>query len=171
MKNRNPKKIESSAREREENIMNIDEYKAIMKNAIASEVEARKFYEGVAEKVDDPYLKQLFNRLADEERMHRDILNKIYISNTIGQYFSETRDYKIAESVEEKPLSFDMKPADAMALAMQKEAAAVRQYTQMAEVCEDPDKKKVFLDLAAMEKEHKLKMENAFVDIGYPEVW
>ena len=31
--------------------------------------------------------------------------------------------------------------------------------------------KKVFLDLAVMELGDKLKMEKAFVNIGYPEVW
>lgn len=151
--------------------MNLSDYKAIIKNAIASEVEARRFYEGAAEKIENPHLKELFSSLADEERKHRDILNEIFMSNRIEQYFSETRDYKVAESVEEKPLSLDMKPADAIALAMHKEAEAVRQYTRMADMCDDPEKKKVFLDLASMEREHKLKMENAFVDIGYPEVW
>jgi rubrerythrin len=54
---------------------------------------------------------------------------------------------------------------------MKKEEAAMLQYTNLAETCPEPDKKKVFLDLAAMERGHKLKMENAFVDIGFPEVW
>jgi rubrerythrin len=64
-----------------------------------------------------------------------------------------------------------MKPADAIALAMKKEEEAMVQYKQMAESCSQPEKKQVFLDLAAMEQGHKQKMENAFVDIGYPEVW
>ena len=54
---------------------------------------------------------------------------------------------------------------------MKKEAAAMAQYTALAETCSEPDKKKIFLDLAAMERGHKLRMENAFVDIGFPEVW
>jgi rubrerythrin len=33
------------------------------------------------------------------------------------------------------------------------------------------DRKKLFYELAAMERGHKSKMESAFVDIGYPEVW
>jgi rubrerythrin len=45
------------------------------------------------------------------------------------------------------------------------------QYTALAEACPEPDKKKVFLDLASMERAHKLRMETAFVDIGFPEVW
>ena len=65
----------------------------------------------------------------------------------------------------------DMKPADAFALAMKKEADAMKQYSEMADLCDDDEKRQIFLDLAAMERDHKLKMESAFIDIGYPEVW
>jgi len=151
--------------------MNLSEYKEIIKKAIANEVEARAFYEDAAKTLKDPFLKNLFISLADEEKKHREILTRIYTSNTIGSYFSETRDYKVAETVDDVPLSMDMKPADAFALAMKKEDAAMKQYTAMAKMCEDDAKRQVFLDLAAMERNHKLKMESAFVDVGYPEVW
>jgi len=151
--------------------MNLSEYKEIIKQAIASEVEARKFYEDAANTLKDPYLKKLFTSLAEEEKKHRDILTQIYTSDTIDRYFSETRDYKVAETMEEPDLSIDMKPADAFALAMKKEEAAMKQYTEMANMCDDADKRQVFLDLAAMERDHKLKMETAFTDVGYPEVW
>jgi len=151
--------------------MHLSEYKDIIKQAIANEVEARKFYENAANPLAVPNLKSLFASLADEEKKHRDILTKIYTSNTIDRYFSETRDYKIAEPVDEPELSMDMNPADAFALAMKKEEEAMKQYAEMADLCDDADKRQVFLDLAAMERDHKLKMETAFTDIGYPEVW
>ncbi|MGD8846967.1 MAG: ferritin family protein [Desulfobacteraceae bacterium] len=47
----------------------------------------------------------------------------------------------------------------------------MRHYTELADVCTSAERKKLFYQLAAMEREHKNKMENAFVDIGYPEVW
>jgi rubrerythrin len=151
--------------------MNLTEYKEIIKEAIANEVEAKKFYADAANTLQDPYLKKLFFSLAEEEKKHRDILTKIYQSESVDRYFSETRDFKVAETVEEPALSMGMKPADAFALAMKKEEAAMKQYTAMAEMCDDGAKKQVFLDLAAMERDHKLKMETAFTDIGYPEVW
>ena len=115
--------------------------------------------------------KKLFLSLADEEKKHRDILTQIYTSNTIERYFTETRDYKVAETMDEPELNMDMQPADAFALAMKKEEAAMKQYTEMANLCDDAEKRQVFLDLAAMERDHKLKMEAAFTDVGYPEVW
>jgi rubrerythrin len=151
--------------------MNLNEYKEIIKQAIANEIEAMKFYQDAAKTLKDPYLQKLFASLAGEEMKHRDILSGIYKSNTIQSYFSETRDYRVAETMDEPALSMDMKPADAFALAMKKEEAAMKQYSEMAALCDDEAKRQVFLDLAAMERDHKLKMESAFVDVGYPEVW
>ena len=151
--------------------MNLSEYKDVIKFAMANEVEAQKFYADVAEKLSNKALKQMFLQFSEEEKKHREILKGIYVSNTIGDYFEEETDYKVSETVDEPELSIDMKPADAIALAMKKEEEAMLQYTAMAEDCPDAEKKKVFLDLAAMERGHKRKMEDAFVDIGYPEVW
>jgi rubrerythrin len=151
--------------------MNLSEYKEIIKQAIANEIEAHKFYKNAANTLADPHLKALFSSLADEEKKHREILTQIYSSSSIDRYFSETRDYKVAETVEAPALSLDMKPADAFALAMKKEEEAMKQYSEMADFCDDEEKRQVFLDLAAMERDHKLKMETAFTDIGYPEVW
>ena len=67
--------------------MNLSEYKEIIKQAVANEVEARKFYEDAANTLKDPYLKKLFASLAEEEKKHRDILTSIYASNTIDRYF------------------------------------------------------------------------------------
>ncbi len=151
--------------------MDLKEYREIIKQAIGNEIETRKFYENAAGTLKDTYLKELFITLAKEEEKHRKILIKVYSSDTIGRYFSEKRDYKVAETVDEPGLSMDMKPADAFALAMKKEEAAMKQYSEMADLCDDDEKKRIFLQLAAMERDHKLKMETAFTDIGYPEVW
>ena len=56
-------------------------------------------------------------------------------------------------------------------IAMKNEELAMKKYTALAENCDDPQLKKVFLDLASMERDHKFKMENSFVDVAYPEVW
>lgn len=151
--------------------MDLSEFKNVIKFAMANEVEAQNFYQEAAGKLEDRYLKSMFRQLAEEERGHREVLKKIYISNRIGEFFDESRDYKVSESVESPELSTRMKPADALALAMKKEEEAMVQYSELAASCPDADKKKVFLDLAAMERGHKMKMEKAFVDVGYPEVW
>jgi len=151
--------------------MILSEYKEIIKFAMQNEIEAKKFYEDVAAKMENAQLKQMFSEFAAEEDRHRKILNQIFTSNRIEDYFDAGQDYHVSEEIDEPKLSTDMKPADAIALAMKKEEEAMIQYKQMAASCPEPEKKQVFLDLAAMEQGHKQKMEHAFVDIGYPEVW
>jgi len=146
-------------------------YRNIIEFAIANEIEAEEFYSDAAKKVGDPYIKKMFNELADEEKRHQKILKGILARESIGGYFTEDRDYKVAETIEKPKLSTDMQPADAIALAVKNEEEAMKQYTGIAKACTDPDIEELFLDLAAMEREHKFKMEKAFVDIGYPEVW
>jgi rubrerythrin len=151
--------------------MNLDQYKEIIEFAIAGEIEAQEFYKDAANKVSVPYLKDMFEKFAKEEKGHEKILKGILVKDTINQYFKESTDYKVAETVEKPKLSTDMKPLDAIAIAMKNEEEAMKQYTDLAEACLDPSQKKVFLDLAAMERGHKLIMEKAFVDIGYAELW
>ncbi|MDA8138237.1 MAG: ferritin family protein [Desulfobacteraceae bacterium] len=147
-------------------------YRKILDNAIQGEIEAHQFYQKVADKVEDAYLKDLFKGLAAEERKHQKILEGFRDKADMGIHFARTPDFHLAETMEApKSLSIQMKPADAIALAMKKEEEAMRQYTQLADACNDPGQQKVFRELAAMEQGHKNKMENAFVDIGYPEVW
>ena len=146
-------------------------FKSTIESAIANEAEAQAFYADAANRVESPYIRDLFSDLADEERRHQRILEQVLARGSIERYFTEDRDYGVAETIGEPKLSTDMKPADAIALAAKKEEQAMKHYTALAESCTDPDTKDVFLGLASMEREHKLKLEGAFVDIGYPEVW
>ncbi len=146
-------------------------YLKIIDDAIQGEIEAYHFYLDVSKKTENEFLKNLFLSFSAEEQKHRRILEGFKKDTSAMVSFAKVPDFHVAETVPEPALSMDMKPVDAIALAMKKEQAAMEHYTQLAEACSDADRKKVFMELAAMEREHKSKMESAFVDIGYPEVW
>lgn len=147
-------------------------YQQIIKDAIQAEIEAHQFYLQVADKVTDSHLREMFRAFADEELKHRRILEGFKEKPDMSIHFARVPDFHLSETVADaEALSLKMKPADAIALAMKKEEAAMRHYTQLADACDDVAQQKVFRELAAMERGHKVKMENAFVDIGYPEVW
>ena len=146
-------------------------YRQILDDAIQGENEAHQFYLAIAKKTHDNFLEELFLSLSEEEKKHRHILEKFRDNPSKTISFTKVPDYHVAETIEEPALTLDMKPVDAIALAMKKEQAAMQHYSQLADACTDPDQKKVFSELAAMERKHKNKMEAAFVDIGYPEVW
>ncbi len=151
--------------------MNRAEYDTILKNAIASEIAAQKFYQDVAGKMKDTFLKNLFLDFVREEKKHQEILEGFKASIPETLPFNERRDYHVAETKAEPVVSPDMTPSDAFALAMKKEEEAMKHYSDLADGCTDPKQKEIFRELAAMERNHKQKMERAFVDIGYPEVW
>ena len=151
--------------------MNPLKYQEIIDAAIQNEIEARDFYLQVADKTDNSYLKGMFLDFAAEELKHRKILEEFQADDTKAMHFARVPDFHVSETVEEPRLTIDMKPADAIALAMKKEESAMQHYTQLAEVCEDAGQQQIFFELAAMERQHKTRLESAFVDIGYPEVW
>ena len=85
--------------------------------------------------------------------------------------FNETRDFKVSETVALPEVSEDMDLKDAIALAMKNEEIAMQKYETLAANCDDAELQGVFTSLAAMERDHKFKMEDSFVKVAYPEVW
>ena len=150
--------------------MKTDEYKKIIKFAVANEIEAYDFYKGVSDKVKDAGLKKIFAELAEEEAKHRKFLEGL-TSGKAQMHFDESKDYKVAESIEKPKLSLSMKPADAIALAVKNEQEAMEMYKKMADCSIDAEQKKMFQSLANMEQGHKVKLEDTFTNMAFPEVW
>jgi len=151
--------------------MSPNSYRQIVRFAMENEVEARNFYRDAAKKLKDPGLKDIFAGLAEEEQRHFDTLQNLLKSEAAVQTLGQAIDYGLSETVDAPALSTDMKPAEAFALAMKKEEEAMRLYTRLAEAARDVAEQGIFRELAAMERSHKKKMEDAFINVGYPEVW
>jgi rubrerythrin len=147
-------------------------YKEILKMAVGNEVEAYEFYRDAAAKMKDPAMKKTFQELADEESGHK-VLLEGYLSNEMKDMkFSEEKDYKVAETVEApQALSTDMAFKDAIALAMKKEQEAMEMYRLFADASEEAKQKETFLELAKMEKGHKVRLEGIYTDIAFIEAW
>ena len=85
--------------------------------------------------------------------------------------FSTTKDYKVGDSIPTPPLTPDMKPVDGLVVAIKKELAAMQMYTQLANASDDAEVKKLFTELAAMERGHKARLEDIYVNTAFAEVW
>jgi len=152
--------------------MDLEKYKQVISDAIQGEIEAKKFYEKISKKIKDDYLKELFEIFAREEKKHEQILTRILSQEKMdNSFFNFNKDFKVAESFEMPEVNEDMNLKDAIGIAVKNEEIAMKQYTTLAENCDDEALKAIFLDLAAMERNHKFKMEKSFVDVAYPEVW
>lgn len=152
--------------------MDLDKYKAVISDAIQAEINAKSFYEIVGSRVKDSYLKELFQELAGEEAKHEKILSDILNEEQMdATFFDFDKDFRVAETIDMPAVTDDMDLKDAIGIAMKNEEIAMKIYTTLAENCEDTELKAVFLDLAAMERSHKFKMEKSFLDVAYPEAW
>lgn len=152
--------------------MDLEKYKQVIADAIQGETDARQFYEKIASGIKDAYLKEIFEGFAAEEARHEKILTKILNrEKTDTRYFNCDKDFKVAETIDLPEVTPTMNLKDAIGIAMKNEEIAMKKYLALAENCEDTDLKTVFQDLAAMERDHKFKMETSFVDVAYPEIW
>ena len=140
--------------------------------AIQQEIDAYHFYDAAAKKVSNPGVKKIFEELALEEKGHQNLLEHYKIDDAlVGKFNALEVDYMIAEANEMPPMSLSMKPAEAIALAMKREQLAAELYRAMSLSAVNQVEKLAFQSLMNMELGHKHRLENAFVDIGYPEVF
>jgi rubrerythrin len=152
--------------------MDTREFADLIGVAIEREVEAQEFYRKVADRATDKSVKQTFAQLSREEGGHRDLLETYKSDPTLPFTIkAPVTDFHIAEAEALPVLTVDMKPIDAIALAMKKEQQAVEFYRRLAQSSTSPEHRQVFDTLTNMELGHKHRLENMFVDTGYPEVF
>ncbi|SDU18133.1 ferritin family protein [Desulfobacula phenolica] len=152
--------------------MNLEKYKQVISDAIKGEIEAKNFYEKVAKRIKDAYLKELFEQFSREEGKHEKILIRVLTEEKMDtSFFDYEKDFKVSETIAMPVVNEEMDLKSAVGIAMKNEEIAMKKYMTLAENCDDEQLKKIFLDLAAMERNHKFKMEQKFVDVAYPEVW
>ncbi len=151
--------------------MKADDAKKIISLAINREVEAYTFYRTISEKVKDKALKSLFAELAGEEKQHREFLQGMLSKKVTTMHFDAKADYKVADILQSPDLTPDLKPIDGLVLAIKKELEAMQMYTQLAKLSTDSEQKMLFDQLATMERGHKARLEDLYVEMAFPEVW
>lgn len=147
------------------------EFDRIMDRAIESEREAYEFYRDAAEKVTDTAVKQLFAEFASEESLTKKQLEVLQANEVYDFDFNGAPDFKISKTVELPQLSKDMKPLDAISLAMKKEEEAINIYSNLATSTSDPEQQRIYHELAQIGEKHKARMEALYTNAAFPEVW
>jgi rubrerythrin len=151
--------------------MKLEEYKKILLDAIDKEVDAYAFYISLSEKVKDSALKTVFQDLAKEETYHRKTLQE-YLNGTRKQLkFDEVKDYHLSDLIEKPKPSMDLKPLEGLQVAIKREEEAMQMYENFAAASIDPDQKKVFEELAKMERGHKVRLEDIYTNSAFAEAW
>ena len=132
--------------------------------AMNSEQEAVDFYNSLAARMKNQEMKDVFLQFAQEEVSHKARLQKIKDEGLFDMDVEKVRDLKIADYVVRSKAADDMEYQDALVLAMKREKAAFKLYTNLAERTDHPDLKKAFQALAVEESKHKLRFELEYDD-------
>ncbi len=85
--------------------------------------------------------------------------------------FDASHDYKVADTLQSPPLTVNLKPIDGIVLAIKKELEAMQMYTQLASLAKDTETQLLFSQLANMERGHKARLEDLYIEMAFPEVW
>ena len=131
----------------------------ILEMAVAREVDANRFYLVLAERVENPRIRRIFEMLAAEELEHKakielEIMKTGRVVNkdkTPAGFKNDRADYV--------PPEIGMDYKDILLMGMQKEEASIRLYVDMAEMISDAHSKEILLALAQEEAGHKLRFQ------------
>ena len=141
----------------------------ILKFAINGEQEAYEFYTNLANQMDNPMMRKVFEDFAKEEQGHKAKLQKIKEDN-IKPALEYVEDIKLADYLIDVKPSPDMDYQKAVILAMKKEKAAFKLYTILASRTNDINLRQVFLAMAQEEAKHKLRFEIEYDDVVLKEI-
>ena len=136
-----------------------DTVEAVLDFAINDEAEAARLYRVLADKMDSPRLKKVFEDFAREEEGHKAKLIEVKKGKFVFTEGKKVQDLKIAEQLQDVPPTDQLDYQQALILAMKAEKAAFRLYSELAEAAKKEDVRKIFEGLAREEANHKLRFE------------
>ena len=127
--------------------------------AIARETESRRFYADLAPLATSPEVRKIIHRLARDELQHGIHLQAIKAGKAAFAGEEEVRSLDIEEVLAEVSPQPGMSYADLLVVAMKKEKAAFRLYTNLASLAKSEALRGMLTKLAQEEAEHKLRLE------------
>lgn len=136
----------------------------ILDFAMEQEQEAVDFYTKLAEQSDNEEMREVFENFAQEEVGHKAKIKRVKEEGTFVLSTEKVKDLKISDyTINVKPTP-NMTYQDALVVAMNKEKAAYKLYTKLAERADDKASKELFEQLAIEESKHKLRFEIEYDD-------
>ena len=137
----------------------------ILEFAIAGEEESYQFYTSLATRMKRPWMQDVFQQFAEEELGHKAKLQGVKEGSGMLSAESKVLDLKLADYLVAGQVSEDMDYQQALIVAMKKEKAAFKLYTNLADRVDDEVLRTMFLGLAQEEAKHKLRFEVEYDDV------
>jgi rubrerythrin len=134
----------------------------ILDFAISKEDLAIQFYKDLAERIDKPHMRQLFEEFAMEEVVHKEKLLLVKANKLLLPIEDKIVDLRVDRYVTDANYSPDTDYQNALLIAMEREKVAFNLYTGLAEIIEDENLSGIFSALAQEEAKHKLRIEHEY---------
>ena len=131
----------------------------ILDFAISEEEAAAEFYRNVAENMDKPWMRQVFEEFAMEEMVHKQKLLLVKEKKLLLPAEDKIMDLRISDYLVDTKPGEEQEYQQALILAMNKEKSAFRLYNDLAAFTEDSTLQSLLLSLAQEEAKHKLRVE------------
>jgi desulfoferrodoxin-like iron-binding protein len=141
----------------------------ILDFAIEKEEEARQFYLEWSNKLDNKALREQFVIFAGEENKHREKLQRVKSGSTFKPSAKQVTDLKIVDYLVDIVAAPGMDYQEALIVAMRREKASFKFYSDLAAIAEDEALRELFLALAQEEAKHKLRLETEYEKEIYSE--
>jgi rubrerythrin len=145
----------------------MEEFKSIndiLDFAIASEQEAVDFYTKLSKQAANEAMKEVFLQFAKEEMGHKSRLTNIKEKQLFEYKKEKVTNLKIADYLVESEAKADMTYQDFLIVAMNKEKAAFKLYSDLAKIAPNNQLRDIFLSLAQEEVKHKRRFEIEYDD-------
>lgn len=144
--------------------MDRKKFDEIIDFAVEREVDAIKFYQDLQKMVRFNSQRELLHEFEEMEKGHVETLEEIRGMELARIDVPRIQNLQISDYMVASPPTEDMNFEDIITIAMKREEAAQRLYTDMAGKVDDPQLQKLFLRLSAEEAKHKLYFETMYDD-------
>jgi rubrerythrin len=144
-------------------------YREVLEFAIEREQEAQRDYEAAAKTMKDAPMRDALLEMAAQERGHEKKLRALDVGKFLATAKTPVPSLDIAEYVVAGEFHPGMNYPELLSLAMQREKAAYRLYTDLARITPDPEARELLKALAQEEARHKLAFEIEYDTHGMQE--
>ena len=144
---------------------------AALQMAIQTEMDGHAFYQKFAERTEDPEARSMFERLAQDEAMHLELLrNTKAVLEETGEWSEyagvplqpvEGAPIFSRERVEQNVVAYTS-DLSALRVAYLIEKDAVDFYRRAAQETDDPHGRRIYLDLVRMEESHLALLQGEY---------
>jgi rubrerythrin len=144
---------------------------AALQMAIQTELDGYAFYRKFAEQTDDPDAQAMFERLAQDEAMHLELLRNVKATLEENGQWTEYEGAPLPpvegapifsrERVEQNVVAYTS-DLSALRVAYLIEKDAVDFYRRAAQETDDPNGQRIYLDLVRMEESHLLLLQGEY---------